>query len=178
MKIKQKALGLLLQGKNVEVQVSANDELHIKIMHADRVAEVSIPGEYEYGGVVVTALEITEETYTGNISIAKFIVENVSLVYTARDFKFNKEIKDNLSGADVLIVRDIDIKTLKEAIGALDPYTVIILSLKDKEKTDELKRAISKDFGVDNLDSEDVITISSSDFDTEEDVQLSFKALN
>lgn len=178
MKIKQKASELLLQAKSAEVKVSTNGNLHIQVSYSEKQADIDIPGEYEYGGVGITALEITEESFVGNISIAKFVVDNVNVVYLVRDFKFTKEVKDSLSGADVLIVQDIDIKTLKDAVGSLDPYVAVIVSSSNKEKSENLIKAISKDYGVDNLEKEETISIASSDFDLEDDSQLVFKVLN
>lgn len=177
MKIKRNKKALQLQGKEVNVELNTDSSnIQIGISYKDKEVLVSVPGEYEYSGVGITALEIPQEEYQGAVSIAKTSIENINIIFVASNLSLNKEQKDTLGNTEILVVSDIEVKTLKKLIDALDP-SVVLIHPNGAEGTEELLKSIKKEFGVDEIENESTGVYKSKDFESEEELPIVFKSL-
>ncbi|BCX13841.1 MAG: hypothetical protein KatS3mg085_373 [Candidatus Dojkabacteria bacterium] len=178
MKIKRgKGGSVEFAGKKVVALAMWDDiekALIVKVTYNEKEVIISSPGEYEYSGLGIVAIEATSDKYSGKINLARISVDGVSALFVPQDFSVSKEVKDLMGVCNILVVSNINPANLKTLVDNFNSEFVVIDAQNNLE---EYSKVLKKQFGVDNLVSESVISLEEKDFDTEEDTPITFVQL-
>lgn len=177
MKIKKgKAGALELSNNDATLRLLFNNSISLTVETKDQETPITSPGEYEYAGIGITALELATEQYEGHIDIVRTALENVHVLYVPTNISVNKKLKDNIGTAEVLVVEPLESKTVKQLIDAFNPE-VVVLKPQSGDAFTKLVEAVKKEFGVDTIEEESTIKLKAKDLDEDDDAPVSFMQL-
>lgn len=154
---KNKTAGLTISfDNNSDVAISFDGISKIKASISDTL--IPTPGEFEYSGVHFTALEDTEEIYTGDINVLHISggKENNSILITTKS-GLTKESFDKLPESDVVILLGQNVAASEKLLKRLSPYAQIFLF---EDKDESIKDELKKEYSIADDSISDKIKIS------------------
>lgn len=132
---------LEIQGDNNIVYVEFRDgefkgELgeNLLVSSVERTGGISGPGEYEYNGVSLVAME-TKEVNVGNLELALVQVDGMS-VFCVLDNpgELAKEHYEFLEDVDVLVLdKNVHIDEVDKFVNRINPYVLVVLNTNKEE---------------------------------------------
>jgi len=160
-KINQNEISLETSKSKALIELKSNT-ISIKIESASTLVKLSMPGEYEYGDISATCLELSLGHYTGIINFLKLDIEGMRIGIIISETPSDKEAFKNLDNLDILIIKNnFNNEIIKKFINYFDVLNLIIVNGEDLD-------VIKHSLGLANVTQEKTLTIKLADLKREE----------
>jgi hypothetical protein len=165
---------VLISNSKSDAKITVEGDRFIVEIIGDEPVIIEKPGDYEYGDVAVTALEIGKEKYAGIINLIKVEIEDVKVVFALKAVELKKEEIDILANIDIVINPYESSTLIKNLINDLDPKICILLSNFDNTPNLDVEE-LKKELGISNIISDtSTFKIKSSDLPKGDEFVLSY----
>jgi hypothetical protein len=172
---KQNKSTLVIESTQEKIKVKLmldNNAIQAVVSIQDKEIIVSKPGDYEYGGLSITAYEIPENGFVSQVNIVRIIIEGVSLLVSPVDREISKDIINNLANINILILPNQKGSLIKDRVSDFDPNVLCIVKEFGSNSNDFDLEDTKKALGLHVSEDQESIKYKSADFASSEESPL------
>jgi len=157
---------LQIETLNTKINIKFEEsKLRLELDFNKENIEIVKPGEYEYRGFQITAVELGKDKSEGKINFLIMEVEGNVIGFITDDLSSDKELYKDLPNLDILVLSTS--QSIELVKKTLNYFEVIVLVLLEGENLEELKNTL----GLASLVKEKSIKYKQGDLKRNEDGQ-------